>query len=101
MNWTEGALARHSRRKGWDKDAARQKQYFAKARARKNAPASSKGLVVESFVPDYIPQTERHQDRPSISSTPAKKQKTPKRKLIHRQQDISRTPHQDSIQGVN
>lgn len=101
MNWTEGALARHSRRKGWDKDTARQKQYFAKARARKNAPASSKGLVVESFVPDYIPQTERHQDRPSTSSTPAKKQKTPKRKLIHRQHDISKTPRQKSIQGVN
>ncbi|KAJ4133418.1 hypothetical protein NW768_005002 [Fusarium equiseti] len=101
MNWTEGALARHSRRKGWDKDAARQKQYFAKARARKNAPASSKGLVVESFVPDYIPQTERHQDRQSISSTPAKKQKTPKRKLIHRQHDTVGTPRQDSIPGVN
>ena len=101
MNWTEGALARHSRRKGWDKDAARQKQYFAKARARKNAPASSKGLVVESFVPDYIPQTERHQDRQAISSTPAKKQKTPKRKLIHRQHDASRTHRQDSVQGVN
>ncbi|CVK92332.1 uncharacterized protein FMAN_07233 [Fusarium mangiferae] len=85
MNWTEGALARHSRRKGWDKDAARQKQYFAKARARKNAPATSKGLDISSFVPDYIPQPTSSQDRQSNSSTPRRKQRTPRGKLIHRQ----------------
>ncbi|KAF5971843.1 hypothetical protein FCOIX_9665 [Fusarium coicis] len=84
MNWTEGALARHSRRKGWDKDAARQKQYFAKARARKNAPATSKGLDISSFVPDYIPQPTSSQGRQSNSSTPRRKQRTPRGKLIHR-----------------
>ncbi|KAL6922160.1 hypothetical protein ACHAP8_003630 [Fusarium lateritium] len=103
MNWTEGALARHSRRKGWDKDAARQKQYFAKARARKNAPSSSKGLDIVSFVPDYIkqPQPQQPQDHYSASSTPAKKQKTPKRKLIHIQNDVNETPRRDLAQGIN
>ncbi|KAL3608566.1 hypothetical protein FPOAC2_03566 [Fusarium poae] len=103
MNWTEGALARHSRRKGWDKDAARQKQYFAKARAKKNAPSSSKGLDIVSFVPDYIKQSQpqQPQDHYSPSSTPAKKQKTPKRKLIHRQNDTSKTPRRELVQGIN
>ncbi|KAF5627975.1 hypothetical protein F52700_8269 [Fusarium sp. NRRL 52700] len=87
MNWTEGALARHSRRKGWDKDTARQKQYFAKARARKNAPATSKGLDISSFVPDYIPQPTSSQGRQSNSSTPRRKQGTPRGKLIHRQSE--------------
>ncbi|UZP36290.1 hypothetical protein NXS19_004106 [Fusarium pseudograminearum] len=103
MNWTEGALARHSRRKGWDKDAARQKQYFAKARAKKNAPSSSKGLDIVSFVPDYIkqPQPQQPQDHYSTSSTPAKKQKTPKRKLIHIQHDTSEAPRRGLVQGIN
>ncbi|KAG5783757.1 hypothetical protein H9Q73_002569 [Fusarium xylarioides] len=87
MNWTEGALARHSRRKGWDKDAARQKQYFAKARARKNAPATSKGLDISSFVPDYIPQPTSSQGRQSNSSTPRRTRRTPRGKLIHRQSE--------------
>lgn len=101
MNWTEGALARHSRRKGWDKDVARQKKYFAKVRARKNAPASSKGLDITSFVPDYIPQTQRPQDSLPASFTPAKKPRTPKRRLIHGQPDANRTPRRDFVQGVN
>ncbi|KAK2755437.1 hypothetical protein CKAH01_01329 [Colletotrichum kahawae] len=33
MNWTEGALARHSRGPGWRSDVARQQEYFAKVRA--------------------------------------------------------------------
>ncbi|KAF4455723.1 hypothetical protein F53441_2018 [Fusarium austroafricanum] len=90
MNWTEGALARHSRRKGWDKDAARQKQYFAKARARKNGPPSSKGQDVASFVPDYIPQPPPSQSCHSVSSTPAWKQRTPRGKLIHKQSDSTK-----------
>ncbi|GKU00366.1 hypothetical protein FLAG1_02486 [Fusarium langsethiae] len=103
MNWTEGALARHSRRKGWDKDAARQKQYFAKARARKNAPSSSKGLDIVSFVPDYIkqPQPQQPQNHYSTSSTPAKKQKTPKRKLVHIQNDNNKTSCRDLVHGIN
>ncbi|OLN93084.1 hypothetical protein CCHL11_07488 [Colletotrichum chlorophyti] len=32
MNWTEGALARHSRGKGWNSELGKQKQYIAKAR---------------------------------------------------------------------
>ncbi|KAF4971378.1 hypothetical protein FSARC_1810 [Fusarium sarcochroum] len=90
MNWTEGALARHSRRKGWDKDAARQKQYFAKARARKHAPSSNKALDVISFVPDYIPQPQPAQDGHLASSTPRQKQKTPRRRLVQKQHDVAR-----------
>ncbi|KAK2030535.1 hypothetical protein LX32DRAFT_321484 [Colletotrichum zoysiae] len=33
MNWTEGALARHSRGRSWNPELAKQRQYFAKARA--------------------------------------------------------------------
>ncbi|KAK2058352.1 hypothetical protein LY76DRAFT_477537, partial [Colletotrichum caudatum] len=33
MNWTEGALARHSRGRGWNSELAKQRLYFAKARA--------------------------------------------------------------------
>ncbi|KAM0472769.1 hypothetical protein ACHAP7_008556 [Fusarium lateritium] len=89
MNWTEGALARHSRGKGWDKDAARQKQYFAKARARKHAPASSKGLDVTSFVPDYISQPQHSQERQSTNSTSSRKQRTPRRGLVYKQPEVA------------
>ncbi|KAF5547128.1 hypothetical protein FMEXI_5318 [Fusarium mexicanum] len=99
MNWTEGALARHSRGKGWDKDAARQKQYFAKARARKNAPATSKGLDISSFIPDYIPQPTSSQGRQSNSSTPRRKQRTPRGKLIHRQSETENSHKKRSRRG--
>ncbi|KAF4502524.1 hypothetical protein FAGAP_1246 [Fusarium agapanthi] len=99
MNWTEGALARHSRRKGWDKDAARQKQYFAKARARKNAPATSKGLDISSFIPDYIPQPTSSQGRQFNSSTPRRKQRTPRGKLIHRQSETENSHKKISRRG--
>ncbi|KIL96592.1 hypothetical protein FAVG1_01336 [Fusarium avenaceum] len=88
MNWTEGALSRHSRGKGWDKDAARQRQYFAKARARKHAPASSKGLDVTSFVPDYISQPKPSQERQSTTSTSSRKQRTPRRGLVYKQPEV-------------
>ncbi|KAF5686084.1 hypothetical protein FCIRC_3182 [Fusarium circinatum] len=99
MNWTEGALARHSRGKGWDKDAARQKQYFAKARARKNAPATSKGLDISSFIPDYIPQPTSSQGRQSNSSTPRRKQRPPRGKLIHRQSETENSHKKRSRRG--
>ncbi|KAF4438705.1 hypothetical protein FACUT_4730 [Fusarium acutatum] len=99
MNWTEGAFARHSRRKGWDKDAARQKQYFAKARARKNVPATSKGLDISSFVPDYIPQPTSSQGRQSNSSTPRRKQRTPRGKLIHRQSETENSYEKRNRKG--
>jgi hypothetical protein len=96
MNWTEGALARHSRGKGWDKDAARQKQYFAKARARKHAPASSKGLDVTSFVPDYISQPQPSQERQSTTSTSSRKQRTPRRGLVYKQPELANKSDNDS-----
>ncbi|KAH7149178.1 hypothetical protein B0J13DRAFT_523826 [Dactylonectria estremocensis] len=83
MNWTEGALARHSRRKGWDKDAARQKQYFAKARARKYEATSRRSPRASSFIPDYIPQGPHAQDKqPSPSSTRHKQTSSRKRLLV-------------------
>lgn len=58
MNRTGGPLARHSRRKGWNKDEARQKTYFATARSglgrKRNAKPSV--LAVEDFVPGYVPR---------------------------------------------
>ncbi|KAF4467108.1 hypothetical protein FALBO_6024 [Fusarium albosuccineum] len=81
MNWTEGLLARHSRRKGWDKDAARQKQYFAKARARKQQAASRNNQPPPTFIPDYTLGKENAEDP---SSTPRRKQKTSGEGLIPR-----------------
>ncbi|KAH7148426.1 hypothetical protein EDB81DRAFT_792252 [Dactylonectria macrodidyma] len=84
MNWTEGALARHSRRKGWDKDAARQKQYFAKARARKHEATTRRSPCASSFIPDYIPHGPHAQDQqqPSPSSTRQKQIISRKRSLV-------------------
>lgn len=54
MNWTEGSLARHARRKGWDQDASRQKEYFAKARSRKRDDARAENERAVNFVPSYM-----------------------------------------------
>ncbi|WZH43900.1 uncharacterized protein QYS62_004913 [Fusarium acuminatum] len=101
MNWTEGALSRHSRGKGWDKDAARQRQYFAKVRARKHAPASSKGLDVTSFVPDYISEPQLSQERQSTTSTSSCKQKTPRRGLVYKQPEVAKKPDNHSPKGTS
>lgn len=84
MNWTEGALARHSRRKGWDKDAARQKEYFAKARARKNEVTGKRKLDPSSFIPDYIPRPEDH---PHTPPTTRKKPNGSRKRLIYQKND--------------
>ncbi|CAI6097670.1 unnamed protein product [Clonostachys chloroleuca] len=91
MNWTEGALARHSRRRGWNEDAARQKQYFAKARAHRcqrsvltNTSEGTNG----SFVPDHIPQTPKsalaNSNITSISQTSAQKSRRRTQRLSTR-----------------
>ncbi|KAH7325796.1 hypothetical protein B0I35DRAFT_119111 [Stachybotrys elegans] len=73
MNWTEGTLARHSRRKGWNADAARQKEYFAKASARHQQHSS--GLTrPPSFVPSYIP---------AANIQPARHHELPRQRLVH------------------
>ncbi|KAF7557187.1 hypothetical protein G7046_g6109 [Stylonectria norvegica] len=97
MNWTEGALARHSRRKGWDKDAARQKEYFAKARARKAEGTTSKDSRGASFVPDYIPRSQAPRIQPAGSSPIRPKSKAARKRLIHRRKE----PHEgtSSISG--
>ncbi|KAK7408380.1 hypothetical protein QQX98_009476 [Neonectria punicea] len=82
MNWTEGALARHSRRKGWDKDAARQKQYFAKARARKSETAPKRTLHASSFIPDYIPRSPQVQHQQQTPSPTRTKQTTSRKRLF-------------------
>ncbi|KPM34587.1 hypothetical protein AK830_g11986 [Neonectria ditissima] len=91
MNWTEGALARHSRRKGWDKDAARQKQYFARARARKSEAASKRSLHASSFIPDYIPQSPQAQDRHQPSLSPRHKQSKRSEPLVGQSYDKENT----------
>ncbi|KAF4971814.1 hypothetical protein FZEAL_9741 [Fusarium zealandicum] len=89
MNWTEGALARHSRRKGWDKDAARQKKYFAKAKARKHEATAKKNADIASFVPDYIARSPHAQERRSSSPIPQRKQRTPRKRLIQNQENTN------------
>lgn len=84
MNWTEGALARHSRRKGWDKDAARQKEYFAKARARKLDGGNKRKLDATPFIPDFIP---RPQDHPPTPSTVQKKVNGSRKPLIYQKNE--------------
>lgn len=84
MNWTEGALARHSRRKGWDKDAGRQKEYFAKARARKHESSTKKTLNPSAFIPGYVPQPRNLIDQsPSSASSIRNKSSRPRKGLIH------------------
>lgn len=56
MNWNEGSLSRHTRGKGWKEDDARQKEHFAKARARSKAAPPTSVSGEPSFVPSYIPQ---------------------------------------------
>lgn len=95
MNWTEGSLARHSRGKGWNRDAARQKEYFARARARKQEASSGKNTAGVPFVPDLIP----HQPpagNSSSSSTPRKKDKPPGKRLIQLQTDTNVRVNPDS-----
>lgn len=72
MNWTESALNRHSRRKGWNEDAARQKQYFAKARARFHQSSIIKvpGAQTSHFIPSYIPQSSLGKDHQQNASKP-------------------------------
>ncbi|EXF74500.1 hypothetical protein CFIO01_01978 [Colletotrichum fioriniae PJ7] len=53
MNWTEGALARHSRGKGWKPEIAKQKQYFAKARSGLHGPPKP-GLDSISFLSQQV-----------------------------------------------
>lgn len=66
MNWTEGALARHSRRKGWNPGLARQREYFAKAKAGKKQTAPRES----SFLPSYIPRDTPQGSSSSLAGSP-------------------------------
>ncbi|PHH84628.1 hypothetical protein CDD83_1644 [Cordyceps sp. RAO-2017] len=50
MNWTEGSLNRHAKGKGWKEDSARQRQHFARARARAVAPADDAAKFLPTFI---------------------------------------------------
>ena len=63
MNWTEGNLARHSRRKGWNEDAAKQKQYFAKAQTRLREKQLKPNPNDLSFISSYISQASSSDSR--------------------------------------
>lgn len=82
MNWTEGTLARHSRRKGWNKDAARQTEHFAKARARQRH--LSDNLVKPPFVPDYIPRSHPVEHKSPSPVAPHPEPSTPNKRPISR-----------------
>ncbi|KAH6874699.1 hypothetical protein B0T10DRAFT_552688 [Thelonectria olida] len=107
MNWTEGALARHSRRKGWDKDAARQKEYFAKARARQRQRDAllSRDVLEPPFVPDYIPRTHpspsAENNAPTRSVAHPKSSTSKKRPISQRDQDIAQVGSSTSPSSVS
>lgn len=56
MNWTEGTLRRNSRGPGWNRDAVRRKQCFAKSRARQRHNKSSLETERQAtvFIPDHV-----------------------------------------------
>lgn len=82
MNWTEGALSRHSKGRAWNADAARQRQYFEKTRARLRLEPSNKTKLASTpvkFVPSYIPQSPAATTRTSSSSRSRTKKSRPNR----------------------
>ena len=58
MNWTEGTLARFSRGKGWNQEAAQQKKYFAKGRLQRRPSARTSAPHTSGFVPDHITKSQ-------------------------------------------
>jgi hypothetical protein len=84
MNWTEGSLARHSRRRGWNEEAQRQKKHFDKVRARKEQNISRSA----PFVPSYITQAQEMSILSTSSSRPSPKgHAQTKKQLIHLTKD--------------
>lgn len=61
MNWSNGQLARHSR-KSYNNDATKQKQYFAEAKRQKATESQKQKHNASDFVPSYL------QDPPGKSS---------------------------------
>ncbi|PHH81066.1 hypothetical protein CDD80_3348 [Ophiocordyceps camponoti-rufipedis] len=70
MNWTEGSLARHSRRRGWKAEEARQKSHFARVRAAR-APIPSPQETTEATAEIAAPIRQPSlQPAPSSHSVP-------------------------------
>lgn len=63
MNWSNGQLARHSRR-SYNKDATKQKQYFAQAKRQKVTEPRKRRYSAEDFVPSYLKDSPRNSDGP-------------------------------------
>lgn len=91
MNWTEGKLARFSRRKGWNQEASKQRNHFAKARSRQQRQATVKTSThLSGFVPDYIPKPQptsalacsEHQICPKPKSEQSRQPKQPTRRHL-------------------
>lgn len=73
MNWSNGQLARHSRR-SYKKDATRQKQYFAQAKRRKITDDHRKTYDAANFVPSYL-QDSQPEPKPKTPNTLPQKEK--------------------------
>lgn len=69
MNWTEGSLARHARRTGWNEGATKQKEYFAKARSRQRHNSQTAIADASEFVPSYMVDKSQARNRPDASNS--------------------------------
>lgn len=63
MNWSNGQLARHSRR-SYNNDATKQKQYFAQAKRQKVTVSLKRKYSAEDFVPSYLKDLPEKSDGP-------------------------------------
>ncbi|OAR03493.1 hypothetical protein LLEC1_04185 [Akanthomyces lecanii] len=63
MNWSNGQLARHSRR-SYNNDATKQKQYFAQAKRQKVTESRKRKYNAEDFVPSYLKDVPEKSDGP-------------------------------------
>lgn len=78
MNWSNGQLARHSRKR-YNTDSTKQKQYFAQAKRRQVTETRRSGYDAASFVPSYLQDanTELNNESDNIVHS-----KEPKRRLL-------------------
>lgn len=54
MNWTEGSLTRHCRKKGRNEELLRQQKYFAQNRTKKHSNGEDSAASLDNFIPSYI-----------------------------------------------
>ncbi|EGX88457.1 hypothetical protein CCM_08501 [Cordyceps militaris CM01] len=78
MNWSNGQLARQSRR-SYNNDATKQKHYFAQAKRQKVTESRKRKCNAADFVPSYLEDLPETLDRPSRNAT---RHWEPKRRIL-------------------